>query len=109
VLVHSGRGGQYCGKVYCKLLHDHEALRSQGRRGDCYDNAQAQSLWSRLKMEVLELRERFVFADLADAQTSTAEYFDYYHHERLHSSLDYQTPCHTHQQLFQLNDLNCPA
>ena len=109
LLVHSDRGGQYCGNAYRKLLHDHEALRSQSRRGDCYDNAQAESLWSRLKTEVLEVRERPVFADLADAQRSVADYFDYYNHERLHSSIDYQTPYHTHQQLLQLNALNCPA
>jgi putative transposase len=109
LLVHSDRGGQYCGKVYRKLLHDHQALRSQSRRGDCYDNAQAESLWSRLKTEVLELRERPVFTDLADAQASVADYFDYYNYERLHSSIDYQTPYHTHQQLLQPNALNCPA
>ena len=93
LLVHSDRGGQYCGNAYRKLLHDH----------------QAESLWSRLKTEVLELRERPVFADLADAQTSVADYFDYYNHERLHSSIGYQPPYHTHQQLLQLNALNCPA
>jgi transposase InsO family protein len=109
LLVHSDRGGQYCGKAYRKLLHDHQALRSQSRRGDCYDNAQAESLWSRLKTEVLEGRERPVFADLADAQASVADYFDYYNHERLHSSIGYHTPYHTHQQLLQLNALNCPA
>ena len=109
LLVHSDRGRQYRGKVYRKLLHDHHAVRSQSRRGDCYDNAQAESLWSRLKTEVLELRERPVFADLADAQASVADYFDYYNHERLHSSIDYQTPYHAHQQLLQLNVLNCPA
>ena len=51
-------------------------MRSQSRRGDCYDNAQAESLWSRLKTEVLELRERPVFADLADAQNNVADYVD---------------------------------
>ena len=109
LLVHSDRGGQYCGNAYRQLLHDHQALRSQSRRGDCYDNAQAESLWSRLKTEVLEVRERPLFADLADAQRSVAEYVDYYNHERLHSSIDYQTPYHTHQQLLPLNALNCPA
>jgi putative transposase len=109
LLVHSDRGGQYCGNAYRKLLHDHQAVRSQSRRGDCYDNAQAESLWSRLKTEVLELRERPVFADLADAQVSVAIYFDYYNHERLHSSIGYQLPYHTHQQLLQLNALNCTA
>ena len=72
-------------------------MRSQCRRGrtrlgECYDNAlpgmtQAESLWSRLKTEVLELREWPVFADLADAQTSIADYFDYYNHDRLHFSI----------------------
>jgi transposase InsO family protein len=109
LLVHSDRGGQYCGKAYRQLLHEHQAVRSQSRRGDCYDNAQAESLWSRLKTEVLEIRERPVFADLADAQRSVAEYFDYYNHERLHSSINYRTPYHAHQQLLQLNALNCPA
>ena len=35
-LVHSDRGGQYGGNAYRTLLHDHEARRSQSRRGDCY-------------------------------------------------------------------------
>ncbi|WP_157887145.1 IS3 family transposase [Hymenobacter sp. PAMC 26628] len=109
LLVHSDRGGQHCGNAYRKLLHDHGAVRSQSRRGDRYDNAQAESLWSRLKTEVLELCERLVFADLADAQASVADYFDYYNHERLRSSIDYRTLYHTHQQLLQTNTLNCPV
>ena len=107
--VHSDRGGQYCGNAYRALLHQHGAVRSQSRRGECYDNAQAESLWSRLKTEVLELREWPVFADLADAQASIADYFDYYNHDRLHSSIGYQTPYHAHQQLLQTTALNCPA
>ncbi|MBO3272333.1 integrase core domain-containing protein [Hymenobacter defluvii] len=66
-------------------------------------------LWSRLKTEVLEVCERPVFADLADAQRSVAEYFDYYNHERLHSSINYQTPYHSNQQLLHPNILNCPT
>ncbi|HEX8427535.1 IS3 family transposase [Hymenobacter sp.] len=109
LLVHSDRGGQYCGNAYRELLHQHGALRSQSRRGECYDNAQAESLWFRLKTQVLELREWPVFADLADAQASVADYFNYYNHDRLHSSIDYQTPYHTHQQLLTNTALNCPA
>ena len=89
-------------------------MRSQSRRGECYDNAlpgttQAESLWSRLKTEVLELREWTVFADLADAQASIADYFDDYNHDRLHSSIVYQTPYRAHQQLLETTTLNCPA
>ena len=85
------------------------ALRSPRRRGDCYDNAPAESLWSRLQTEVLELREWPVFADLADAQASVADYFDYDNHDRLPASLDYRTPYHTPQQLLPTTALNWPA
>ena len=58
---------------------------------------------------MLELRERPIFADLADAQTSVADYFDYYSHERLHASIDYHMPYHTHQQPIQFSALNCSS
>ena len=89
LVVYSDRGGQYCGNACRALLHQHGAVRSQSRRGDCYDNAQAESRWSRLKTEVLELRERPVFTDLADVQASVADYIDYYNPDRLHSIIGY--------------------
>ena len=114
LVMHSDRGGQYGGNAYRALLHRHEALRSHSRRGECYDNAlpgttQAESLWSRLKTEELERPEWPVFADLADAQASVADYFDYHNHERLHSSIDYQLPYRIHQQILRPTALNCPA
>ncbi len=87
LVVHSDRGGPYGGNAYRALLHWHEALRSHSRRGECDDNAHAESRWSRLKTEELERREWPVFVDLADAQARVAAYFDYYHHERLHSGM----------------------
>lgn len=48
-------------------------------------------------------------ADLAGAHARVADYVGYYNHERLHARLDCQMPDHAHQQLFQLNALNCPA
>ena len=96
------------GNVYKALLRDVRARLSHSRRGECYDNAlpgttQAESLWSRLKTEELEARDWPVFADLADAQASVADYFDYYNHERRHSSIGYQKPYQFHQQ--QLNNI----
>jgi len=57
LLVNADRGGQYVGNVYKTSLRDAKAQLSHSRRGECYDNAQAESLWSRLKTELLELRE----------------------------------------------------
>ena len=59
---------------------------SHSRRGECSDNAQAESRWSLLKTEVLEVRDWSGFSDLADTQVSVAEYFDHYNHDRCHSS-----------------------
>ena len=43
LVVHSDRGGQYCSNAYRALLQGQGALRLQSRRGDCYDNAQAEN------------------------------------------------------------------
>ena len=103
LIVHSDRGGQYVGNAYKALLREAQARLSHSRRGECYDNAlsgttQAESLWARLKTEELEARDWPVFADLADAQASVADYFDYYNHERRHSSTGYLTPYQFYQQ-----------
>ena len=106
--MHSDCGGQYCGNAYRALLHQHGAVRSQHRRRECYDNAQAESLWFRFKTEELERREWAVFTDLVDAQASATSYFDYYNPRRLHSSTDCQFSYIAHQHLLQITDLSCP-
>ena len=80
------------------LLRDAQVRLSHSWRGECYNNAKAESRWSRLKTEELEARDWPVFADLADADASVADYFDYYHHDRHHSSVDYLKPYQFHQQ-----------
>jgi putative transposase len=97
-IVHSDRGGQYVGNAYKALLHGANAQLSHSRRGECYDNAQTESLWSRLKTEELEARDWPVFVDLVDAQASVADYFDYYNYERRHSSISYMKAYQFHQQ-----------
>lgn len=77
LIVYSDRGGQYVGNGYKTLLRNAKAQLSHSRRRECCDNAQAESLWARLKTELLEAREWPVFTDLADAQASVADYCDY--------------------------------
>jgi putative transposase len=109
LIVHSDRSSQYVGKAYKALLRQAQALLSPSRRGECLDNAQAESRWSRLKTEEVAQREWPVFRDLADAQASVATYFDYYNHERRHSALAYQTPQAFYHQQLKNASLNCPA
>lgn len=88
MLVHSDQGSQYTATRFRDLLTKHEAAQSMSRRGNHYDNAQAESFWSRLKTELLDSGS---FAGLAEAQLEVAHYIAYYNAERRHSSLDYQS------------------
>ena len=105
LLVHSDRGGQYCGKAYRDLLTERHLVCSRSRRGGCYDNAQAESLWSRVKMEVLLARSAFAF--VAEAQAELATYFDYYNHQQRHSALGYECPHTFEQQALLTNTQLC--
>ena len=107
LLVHSDRGGQYCAAKVRKLLTKNGLLASMSRAGDCYDNAQAESLWSRLKAELLD--EGHPFDDLAHAQREVATYFDYYNHLRRHSALGYQCPQSFENQFQLKTSANCPV
>ena len=53
VIVHSGRGSQYCSHVYRQLLLQHDLLGSMSAKGNCYDNACAESFFHSLKVEAI--------------------------------------------------------
>lgn len=89
LLLHSDRGGQYASKDFRKLLAG-KHLQSMSRAGECYDNATAESFWSRLKAEVVESG---VFLSLDDARVELGEYIDnYYNAIRKHSGIGYCSP-----------------
>ena len=98
LIVHSDGGRQYGSKDFRQLLKKHQFVQSMTRKNNHYDNAQAESLWSRFKAELLE---KGVFDSLEDAYTETFEYIEmYYNKKRLHSGIDYQFPCTFEQQFF---------
>jgi transposase InsO family protein len=66
LIVHSDRGGQYVGNRFRKLLKKHHCLQSMSRADDPYDNAFAESFFSRFKTELLE---GGTFLNLEDART----------------------------------------
>lgn len=89
LILHSDRGGQYASKEFRKLLTG-KYLQSMSRTGECYDNATAESFWSRLKAEVLESG---VFLSLEDARLEIGDYIDtYYNTVRKHSGIGYCSP-----------------
>jgi putative transposase len=54
--VHSDRGTQYASKAYRRLLKAHGLISSMSRKGDCWDNAVAESFFGSLKQERIQWR-----------------------------------------------------
>jgi transposase InsO family protein len=89
-IVHSDRGGQYASGQLRSLLKASGCVQSMSRAGESYDNAYAESLFSRYKAELLE---GGAFADLEEARVETFNYIEgYYNRKRRHSSLGYVSP-----------------
>lgn len=87
---HSDRGVQYACAAYRELLAAHGLEASMSRRGDCWDNAVAESFFATLERELIDR------SDWRTRAEATAAIFDYiatwYNTRRLHSTLDYQSP-----------------
>lgn len=87
---HSDRGSQYTSRTYQQKLRAKLIDCSMSRKGNCWDNAVAESFWATLKRELTD-GERY--ASKHDLRLAVFEYIEvYYNRKRLHSSLDYATP-----------------
>jgi putative transposase len=71
LIAHSDRGGQYVSDEWRKGIKAYQIRQSMSRADDPYDNAFAESFWSRFKAEVLEGGS---FLNVADATTEIFEY-----------------------------------
>ena len=90
LIHHSDRGSQYASKDYQAALGKHKMLCSMSRKGDCWDNAVAESFFSTLKTERVHHR---LYRNRADAKRDIFEYVEvFYNRVRLHSTLGYLSP-----------------
>ncbi len=91
LVVHSDGGAQYTSLTFRKVLKRQKCRQSMTRRDNHYDNAFAESLFSRMKAELLD--EYPVFKNKQDAQLRVFEYIEgYYNTHRKHSALGYMSP-----------------
>jgi putative transposase len=89
-IIHSDRGSQYSSRDFRKLLKKHTLKQSMSGKGNCYDNAQAESFWARFKIELLE---NGIFQSVEDARSEAFSYIEgYYNRIRRHSALGYRSP-----------------
>jgi putative transposase len=90
LLHHSDRGIQYAAGDYQKLLREHGIVCSMSRKGDCWDNAVAESFFSTLKAELVH---RTGYVSRSQIRASVFEYIEaFYNGRRRHSALGYVSP-----------------
>ncbi len=90
LIVHSDGGGQYAFYRFRQLLAARDFRSSMTRKDNHYDNAMAESLFSRFKAELLQ---KGAFANFEEAYTEIFEYIEiYYNRKRRHSGINYQIP-----------------
>jgi len=90
LLHHSDRGSTYASADYRAELKRRRARASMSRKGDCWDNAVAESFFATIKGELID-HERYITREAAIA--SIADYIDnFYNPHRIHSSIGYVSP-----------------
>ncbi len=88
LLHHSDQGCTYASEDYQAILQANRITCSMSRRGDCYDNAAMESVFSTVKTELGEHFESY-----ADAKRQVFDYIElFYNPQRRHSTLDYISP-----------------
>lgn len=96
-IVHTDRGSQYASNEYRRLVARCSLRQSMSGKGNCYDNAQAESFFSRFKTELVE---RGIFETVQEARAETFSYIEgYYNRTRLHSTIGYKSPIQFEQEL----------
>lgn len=90
LIFHSDRGSQYASHELRSALANCHAVQSMSRKGNCWDNACAESFFKSLKVEWIG---QSIFATRREARTAIFEYIEvFYNRRRLHSTLDYVSP-----------------
>ena len=90
LLHHSDRGSQYASADYRKALEQRGIRGSMSRRGNCWDNAVAESFFGRLKTELVHQVD---FPTRAAARSALFDYIEvFYNRQRRHSHLGYVSP-----------------
>lgn len=90
LIIHSDQGQQYAGSLYRAVLRNHGIIQSMSRKGNCLDNAVAESFFSNLKNELVH---HVAFENRDDARMAIFEYMEvFYNRQRLHQSLGFTTP-----------------
>ena len=97
LLHHSDRGVQYAAGEYRDLLNDHGIICSMSRKGNCWDNAVAESFFATLEWELIDNSDWHTHQE---AKRAIFEYLEvWYNRRRRHSALGYKSPAEYEEKL----------
>nr|WP_235868139.1 IS3 family transposase [Paremcibacter congregatus] len=87
---HTDRGSQYASDSHRAILKDHGVIQSMSRKGNCWDNAVAESFFHTLKTELVHQQQ---FENQEEANDAIFEYIEvFYNQNRIHSANNYLSP-----------------
>jgi putative transposase len=90
LIFHSDRGVQYCSERFRRILIKDNVTQSMSRKGNCWDNACAESFFKTIKSELIQNK---IYMNFESAKKDIFEYIEvFYNRQRLHSFLNYKSP-----------------
>ncbi|MGH8397953.1 MAG: IS3 family transposase [Gammaproteobacteria bacterium] len=96
LIHHTDQGATYTSSAYRAILQTHGMIPSMSRKGDCWDNAVAESFFGNLKNE---LTWHHTFRSRDQARVAIFDYIEvFYNRQRLHQTLGYVSPAQYEQQ-----------
>lgn len=96
MIIHSDQGSQFTGHEWQKFLKDHNLEASMSRRGNCHDNAVAESFFQLLKRERIRRR---TYANRKDARDDVFDYIEFFYNpKRKHGNNGLLSPIDFEQQ-----------
>ena len=92
LMVHSDRGVQYASGDFRAVLEKHGFAQGMRRKGNCWDNAVAESFFHSIRTQ---LTHHCIFRNVAEAEQAFFNYIEIYHNrQRKHSTNGYKSPAH---------------
>ncbi|WP_139003279.1 IS3 family transposase, partial [Escherichia coli] len=99
VLVHSDQGSQYTSHEWQSFLKSHGLEGSMSRRGNCHDNAVAESFFQLLKRERIKKK---IYGTREEARSDIFDYIEmFYNSKRRHGSSEQMSPTEYENQYYQ--------
>jgi len=100
LIWHTDRGSQYASLEHRKLCSQYGVIQSMSRKGNCWDNAVAESFFHTLKTELVY---QTTYETKAQANQSIFEYIEvHYNRKRMHSANNYLSPVDYEEKMLRL-------